>query len=118
VAGSGGVGSTGNPATGGTGLNLFADPEGALKSFRPVLISEDRRGGRGVLRGLPHWNLDVSFGKRFAIRDAARVLINFDIFNVLNRVEFSDPSLSLRDPRTFGVLSSQFNQPRQVQGEF
>jgi hypothetical protein len=33
----------------------------------------------------------------------------------LNRVEFADPTLDLRNPAEFGVLSSQFNQPRRIQ---
>ncbi len=39
VTGSGTVGINSNPATGGTGLNMFANPEAAFNSFREVLLS-------------------------------------------------------------------------------
>ena len=115
VTGSGNVGTAGDPARGGTGLNLFADPEAVFKTFRPVLLSRDRRSGRGVLRGLPHWNIDFSVGKAIAVREMVKVRFSFDFFNILNRVEFADPTLDLRNPAEFGVLSSQFNQPRRIQ---
>lgn len=115
VAGSGGVGTAGDPARGGTGLNLFANPEAVFKSFRPIRLSEDTRSGRGVLRGLPHWNLDFSAGKAIALTEAVKLRFSFDFFNILNRVEFADPPLDLRNPADFGVLSAQFNQPRRLQ---
>lgn len=115
VSGSGGVGTTGNPAAKGTGLNLFSNPEDVYKSFRHVLISQDGRHGRGVLRGLPRWNLDMSVGKRTAITEEVQAVFSVDLFNILNRVEFNDPGLSLLAPATFGVLSSQFANPRQIQ---
>jgi hypothetical protein len=34
------------------------------------------------------------------------------MFNVFNHVQFNDPTLSLQSPQTFGVLSTQLNQPR------
>ncbi|HJT88527.1 MAG TPA: carboxypeptidase-like regulatory domain-containing protein, partial [Bryobacteraceae bacterium] len=52
VAGSNGIGTSGNPARGGSGLNLFADPAAVFSDFRPILLSADGRNGRDVLRGL------------------------------------------------------------------
>lgn len=115
VTGSGGVGITGDPARGGTGLNLFANPEAVLKSFRHVQLSRDRRSGRGVLRGLPHWNLDFSAGKAIGVTESVRIRVGFDFFNILNRVEFADPALDMTNPASFGVLTAQFNQPRRIQ---
>lgn len=115
VAGSGGVGSAGDPAAGGTGLNLYSNPEAVLNSFRPIRISEDRRVGRGVLRGLPRWSLDFSFGKRTAVAEQVEMVISLDIFNAFNNVQFDNPSLNLSSPATFGVLTSQGNTPRSIQ---
>lgn len=115
VAGSGGVGTTGDPAQGGSGLNLFADPEAVFNNFRRALISQDRRDGRGVLRGQARWNMDLSLGKRTMITETVAVRFSFDFANVFNHVEFEDPDLTLQNPSTFGVLRSQFNQPRFIQ---
>jgi len=117
VAGTGGVGTTGDPATGGSGLNLFADPESVFKSFRRVLISQDGRSGRAnPLRGLPRWNLDVSVGKRIQVIERVSARISFDFFNVFNKVDFVNPTLDLNNPRAFGVLSTQFTPPNRFAG--
>lgn len=108
VAGSGGVGTNGNPATGGTGLNLFADPESAFKNFRHILLSQDTRTGRGVLRGMPHWNIDISLAKKARLSEGVSLNVSLDVFNVLNRVEFEDPSLSLTNRAAFGVITTQY----------
>jgi hypothetical protein len=109
VAGSGGVGTTGNPATGGTGLNLFANPAAALAAFRPVLISSDTQDGRDTpMRGLPFWNLDAALGKSTTIHEGLKLTYAFQFFNLFNNVNFATPALSLQTPTSFGVISNQF----------
>ncbi len=119
VLGSGGIGTAGSPITGGTGLNLFADPEKAFNSFRRVQISKDGRSGRGVLRGFPRWQLDVSIGKTAKIKEQMKVGVTFDFFNIFNRVNFVDPVLNLNNTSGFGVVTSQLvnsiYKPRTIQ---
>lgn len=115
VAGSGGVGTTGNPATGGSGLNLFSNPAAVLSDFRPILLSVDGRNGLNTLRGLSHWNLDLSIGKKTRITERFSAVLTADLINALNRVEFVDPALSLQTPSNFGVLNTQFGTPRAIQ---
>ncbi len=107
VAGSAGIGVTGNPATGGSGLNLFANPETTFKNLRPFLLSQDGRSHRGSIRGLGFWNLDLSIGKATQIREGLSATFTADFFNVFNHPAFGDPSLSLLAPASFGVISSQ-----------
>jgi len=118
VAGSGGIGTAGDPKRGGTGLNLFANPEAVFNSFRKIRISEDGRQGRGVLRGQPRWNLDLSIGKKTTITESMRLVFTFDLLNAFNRLELADPTLSMLDPSSFGVLTTQFNTPRFIQFGF
>lgn len=113
--GSGGVGTTGNPATGGTGLNVFEDPEAVYNSFRRVLISQDPRAGRGTIRGLARWNLDLSIGKRTQIARSVQGVFTAEIINVFNSLQYGNPSLNLASPANFGVITSQANTPRQIQ---
>jgi hypothetical protein len=115
VKGSNGIGTAGDPATKGTGLNLFTNPEDVFNSFRKIRISEDGRSARGILRGLSRWNADISVGRRINITEQVRSVVSFDFLNVTNRLELADPSLSLQNPTAFGVLTTQFNQPRSVQ---
>ncbi len=115
VAGSGGVGTTGNPATGGTGLNLFSDPQAAFSNYRRVLISQDDRAGRATLRGLPRWNFDLSVGKRTRLANRVHGVFTAEIVNVFNSLQYGNPSLNMASPASFGVITSQANSPRQVQ---
>jgi hypothetical protein len=117
VAGSGGVGTIGNPATGGSGLNLFADPESAFNSFRRILLSVDGRTGRANhFRGPGFWNLDLRIGKETQITERFAYEFSFDFFNFFNHVNLDTPSLSLNNPAAFGVFSSQFTPPNRTNG--
>lgn len=118
VAGSSGIGTAGDPKRGGTGLNLFANPEAVFNSFRKIRISEDGRQGRGVLRGFPRWNFDLSIGKKTTITESVRLVFTCDLLNAFNRLELADPTLSMLDPASFGVLTTQFNTPRFIQFGF
>ncbi len=115
VPGSGGVGIDGNPATGGSGLNIFADPQAVLADFRPIQVSKDGRSARGVLRGFPYWNFDLSLAKRTLVTERVGFLFSADFLNAFNHVVFNDPTLSMQDPASFGVISSQANNPRAIQ---
>jgi hypothetical protein len=115
VAGSNGIGTTGNPATGGTGLNLFDDPAAAYNSFRRVLISQDASSNRGVIRGLPRWGVDLSVGKRTQLTGRVNAVFSVEAINVFNAVQFTNPTLNLSNPTNFGVITSQANSPRAIQ---
>jgi hypothetical protein len=115
IVGSSGVGTIGNPAVKGSGLNLFSNPAAVFTSFRPILLSADGRNGRDTLRGLSHWNFDLSAGKKTRITEGVSAVFTADMINVLNHVEFVDPALSLQTPATFGVLTTQYGTPRAVQ---
>ncbi len=117
IAGSSNIGVSGNPATGGSGLNLFGNPEEVYNQFRRVNISTDGRAGRAnPLRGLPRWNLDASLGKKTNITEKVNVVFSADFFNVLNKVDFNNPGLSLTGPTTFGVITSQFVPANRTSG--
>ena len=115
VKGSAGIGTNSDSATGGTGMNLFGDPEAAFNAFRKIRISEDGRQGSGVLRGLSRWNVDLSIGKKTQITERIRTIFSADFLNLTNRLELNDPVLSLQNPAAFGVLTTQFNTPRTIQ---
>ena len=117
VAGSGGVGTSGNPATGGSGLNLFENPENAFNAFRRILLSQDGRVGRSnAFRGPGFWNFDMRVGKETAITEHVNLEFSFDFFNIFNHVNFGTPSLSLNNPGAFGVINSQVTPPDRTNG--
>lgn len=115
VPGSGGVGTNADPAKKGSGINIFSNPETVFKNLRQIEISRDFRHNRNLLRGFPRWNFDQSVGKRTRVSEQVSFVITADFINFFNHVEFSDPGLSLFNPAAFGVVTSQFANPRQFQ---
>lgn len=108
VAGSNGVGTNSNPATGGSGINYFKDPAVAVKDFRPILLASDGTTGRSrPLRGFWFKNLDLRLGKVTKIREKLAVEYSFDFFNAFNHPTFLDPTLDTTNLANFGVVSTQ-----------
>jgi len=100
----------------GTGnLNqYFANPQVAVKPApyadgdAPRVLPNARVPGSD--------NLTASFFKEIPLefRENARLEIRLEAFNVLNRVQFAEPDTNVGDA-TFGEITAQANQPRQVQ---
>lgn len=119
VPGSNGIG------TNGIGVNLFKDPAAVYNQFRPFILGIDgpNGGGGGVLRGMSHWNLDLTVSKevKFSERLNARFIVTMS--NVMNHPWFTDPYLDLQDPADFGSIYNainpngtiQINSPRQIE---
>jgi hypothetical protein len=118
--GSNNIGTNADPASRGSGLSMFSNPEQVFNSFRRVEISRDGRAGRAnPLRGMPRWNLDTSIGKRTQLLGGERPVsmrVSFDFFNVFNKVDFNNPNLDLSNPRGFGVITGQLTPPNRVDG--
>jgi hypothetical protein len=122
VTSTGGIGSNGDASSGGSGVNLFADPTAAYNNLRPVILGQDGRANDlGPLYGQHRWNLDFTIAKTTKINERIGFTFYSQFFNALNHMEFEDPGqygaggLNLQDPASFGVLSSQFNTPRQIE---
>lgn len=114
VAGSGGIGTTGNPATGGTGLNLFGSPQAVYGTCSRPLLSQTTQIPFDELRALPRWNTDFSVRKSVKITERQRIEASADFLNLFNLVNFNNPSLNLNSPTNFGVFTSQANNPRRI----
>lgn len=117
VVGSSGVGTVGNPAAGGTGLNIFSNPQAVFNSFRRIELNQDRRQGRAfAFRGPWFWNFDFRAAKETKITEQVKLEISFDFFNLFNNVNFATPSLTLNNPAAFGVFTSQAALPNRLDG--
>jgi hypothetical protein len=107
VAGSGGIGTNGNPAVGGTGLNLFANPQAAFNNFGYVQLSSNTDGYGHPLRGLGFWNIDSSIGKQIAFTEHKSLNFAFDFYNMFNHPNYNSSAGSLTgSPVGFGVITS------------
>ena len=113
---SGLVGSNGNAANGGQGVNLFgANAAQIFSEFRPLFPGIDGRSmTTGNLRGLSRYNLDLGITKDTRVTERVGTQFYFQMFNATNHMEFGDacwgsPCLDLLDAPDFGRLNSQFN---------
>ena len=69
-----------------------------------------------VLRSDANNNWDFSVLKNFTIGDHIIVQPRVDAFNALNHVQFNPPSSLTPTSSSFGVINSQLNSPRNLQG--
>ena len=99
-------------------VNLYANPAAVLAGFRKCILGIDTScGGYGNLRGLPTWNVDAQALKDIAVwKDGkAGATLSFQITNVLNHMQPSNPTLTLTSPTTFGRITGQSNTPRNME---
>lgn len=116
VTSSTNVASTGNPSKGGSGLNIFGDPNAIYAEFRRLILGIDHRGNAaGPIRGFPTWNLDMAVSKDFKYNERIGMTFNAQFSNMLNHFQASDPTLNIDSPTTFGVVTGQANTPRQIE---
>jgi hypothetical protein len=113
---TGSIGLNTNPANGGSGINMFANPDTAYNNFRRMVLGIDHTGnGTGVIRGLPFWNLDMQVSKEIKFSERYRLTFNVLSTNVLNHFQPGNPSVTLDTPSTFGRINGQLNSPRQME---
>jgi hypothetical protein len=115
--GSATIGSSGNPAKGGTGINIFQNPAQIASEFRPLVLGVDTNTTFS-LRGFPFWNLDATLSKQIRITERvdAKVIIQF--VNLLNHFVPSDPTLNIQSLASFGVVTNQFTTGNGVQSRW
>jgi hypothetical protein len=82
---------------------------------QPVGVLGNAPRRNPFLRNFPSYNENVSLAKTFSVTERLRIDFRAEAFNVFNRVVFGGPNTSLNSS-TFGVISSQANSPRQMQG--
>jgi hypothetical protein len=97
-------------------INIFSNPLAVYSGFRPPILGIDTRdGGVGPIRGLAYWNADLSVRKNIRITERFSAQLQFLFLNVLNHMNFADPTLDISDPTSWGVLNHQGNNPRQME---
>jgi hypothetical protein len=71
--------------------------------------------GRNILRGPDQRVADVAVIKNTPLTDRVNLIFRWEIFNVLNRSNFANPSNDVSTPSTFGVISGLTVNPRIMQ---
>jgi len=103
-----GAGLNGNPSRGGSGINMFADPNAICAQFRrPILGLDTTDGGAGVIRGFPTWNLDATVTKDIRIKERIGATLMFQFSNLLNHFQPANPTMNIDSPAAWGVVTNQ-----------
>ena len=97
-------------------VNYFSNPVQAFDGTRPPILGIDQRdGGSGPLQGLGYINLDFSIKKELRVFEKYSVEFSGVFNNVMNHLDFSNPSLSLQSSSNWGTTKTQGNSPRKIQ---
>jgi hypothetical protein len=115
VAGSGGVGTNGDPTNGGSGINIFSNPAAVFSGLSRPLLTQNLRPFDFNLVQPVSWNVNLSIGKNIAVTERYKAYFTADFFNAFNIFTPGDPSLSMANPQAFGVVTGQANSPRTIQ---
>jgi hypothetical protein len=111
VPGSGGVGTT-NP----TGLNMFVDPASVAAGWRRCILGVDSScGGYYNLRSPAIWNMDLTLGKDFKVKERVSIRASIQFTNVFNHFAPGGPALNIDSPATFGRITGQATTQRQTE---
>ncbi len=82
---------------------------------QPIGVLGNAPRKNSQVRVFPTLNENVSLAKTFNLNERFRLDFRAEAFNIFNRVVFGGPQASINST-TFGVISSQANSPRQMQG--
>jgi hypothetical protein len=91
----------------------FLDP--TVFPAQPVGVLGNAPRENSKVRLFPSLNENMSLAKTFKLKERLRLDFRFEAFNIFNRVVFGGPVTSLQSS-TFGVISSQANTSRNMQG--
>jgi hypothetical protein len=110
------VGTSVHPGGTSAAVNMFSNPVAVWDTVRPLILGLDARsGGSGVISGLPYLNVDLSIKKKLVVYKKYSLELTGVFQNVMNHLDFANPSLSLQASSSFGVTKTQGNSPRQIQ---
>jgi hypothetical protein len=110
------IGTAVHPGGTSSAVNLFTNPVSVFDSVRPLILGLDSRsGGAGPISGLPYLNVDLSIKKKLVVYKQYSLELSGVFQNVMNHLDFANPSLSLQSSTSWGVSKTQGNAPRQIQ---
>lgn len=115
VLGSAGIGTT-PKGSGSAAVNVFANPAAVYASARPPILGIDTQdGGAGPISGLGYLNIDFSVKKQLVVWERTSLEFTGVFYNLMNHLDFSNPSVSLQSLGNWGTTKTQGNSPRQIQ---
>ena len=94
----------------------FFDPNVNFSKFTYPGMADYGNAGRNTFRGPRFFNVDASLVKTFALTERKKMIFRAEAYNLLNNVNFGNPSFSLTNAQSFGKISNVVSNPRLLQG--
>ena len=114
ISGTRDIGSVSRQVANYDGVYFF-DPNKYFSQFAYPGMCDYGNAGRGTFRGPRFFNVDASLVKTFAITERKKVLFRAEAYNLLNNVNFGNPSFDLTNASSFGKISGVVSNPRLLQ---
>ena len=102
-----GTGTSAIECAQGTDNGSCAYQRPALGTFGNASIATERAPA--------YFNADVSVSKLFNIKEGHNIQFRAEAYNLANMTMFSPPGRDVSSPSTFGLISGQANNPRNIQ---
>jgi hypothetical protein len=101
-----------------THLVNYLAPQAFINNPPIYTFGNVQRTAPDHLRGPTSYDLDMSLKKTVVIHDNWNALFDISAYNVTNVVIFGGPAVNVGSPATFGQVSSQSNNARDIQLAF
>ena len=95
-------------------VDFFLNPALFPSAAQPVAAFGNSTRYNPKVRSFPSFNENVGMAKSFHITESKRVDFRWEAFNLFNRTQFDIGNTNINS-NAFGVVTSQVNQPRQMQ---
>jgi len=102
---------------GPAGVATFCDSGGdnGVCAYGLPALGSFGNAGVGTERAPHYFNLDSSLGKKFHVTEKKYLGFRAEFFNALNYVSLGPPGRDITSPATFGQITSQIGNPRNIQ---
>ncbi len=101
----------------GTG-NVYECPQGTDDgrcAYQRPALGTFGNSSIGTERAPAFFNVDVSLNKTFNITERQNILFRVEMYNLPNMTMFNPPGRDVSAPATFGLITGQANNPRNIQ---
>jgi hypothetical protein len=84
-------------------------------AFGVPAVGQLGNSGVGTMRAPSFFNLDMSVGKKFFVREKQNLDFRLEMFNAFNHASWGAPGRDITNPGAFGQITGQVQNPRNIQ---
>jgi hypothetical protein len=101
--------------TGASAVECLQNTDNGTCAYQRPALGTFGNSSIATERAPAFFNVDASIGKSFRIHEGHTLNFRAEAFNIANMTMFSPPARDISAPSTFGLISTQANNPRNIQ---